>query len=117
MDLRIGFGYDMHRLQKGRELWLGGIKMNRVEKFKELRMRRRRSFLCIVLFVFIILAGFATVDYSLNSIMNNEKRIRMISFKRVNDSCISIGIMNMNMKIDLGIVNKSCDKIKKMLKQ
>ena len=27
MDLRIGFGYDMHRLQKGRELWLGGIKI------------------------------------------------------------------------------------------
>jgi len=91
--------------------------MNRVEKFKELRMRRRRSFLCIVLFVFIILAGFTTVDYSLNSIMNNEKRISVISFKRINDSCISIGIMNMNMKIDLGIVNKSCDKIKKLLKQ
>ncbi len=28
MDLRIGFGYDMHRLQKGRELWLGGIKID-----------------------------------------------------------------------------------------
>ncbi len=91
--------------------------MNRVEKFKELRMRRRRSFLCIVLFVFIILAGFATVDYSLNSIMNNDKRIRMISFTRINNSCINIGIMNINMNIDLGIINKSCDKLKKLLKQ
>ena len=23
--MRIGFGYDMHRLQTGRELWIGGI--------------------------------------------------------------------------------------------
>ncbi len=25
MDFRIGFGYDIHRLKKGEELWLGGI--------------------------------------------------------------------------------------------
>lgn len=25
---RIGFGYDMHRLTEGRELWMGGIKMD-----------------------------------------------------------------------------------------
>ncbi|MBP5277176.1 MAG: 2-C-methyl-D-erythritol 2,4-cyclodiphosphate synthase [Prevotella sp.] len=25
---RIGFGYDVHRLVEGRELWLGGIKIN-----------------------------------------------------------------------------------------
>lgn len=28
MNFRIGFGYDMHRLQKGRELWMGGIKLD-----------------------------------------------------------------------------------------
>jgi 2-C-methyl-D-erythritol 2,4-cyclodiphosphate synthase len=27
MNIRIGFGYDMHRLQSGRELWIGGIKI------------------------------------------------------------------------------------------
>jgi uncharacterized membrane protein YcjF (UPF0283 family) len=89
--------------------------MNRVEKFKELRMRKRRSFLCIVLFVFIILTGFATVDYSLNSIMNNEKKIRMISFTRLNDSSINIGIMNLNIKLDLKLIDKSCNKLKKLL--
>ncbi|MBP7180278.1 MAG: 2-C-methyl-D-erythritol 2,4-cyclodiphosphate synthase, partial [Dysgonomonadaceae bacterium] len=26
--VRIGFGYDMHRLQSGRELWIGGIKID-----------------------------------------------------------------------------------------
>lgn len=25
MKIRVGFGYDVHRLVKGRELWLGGI--------------------------------------------------------------------------------------------
>ncbi|MDR1779848.1 MAG: 2-C-methyl-D-erythritol 2,4-cyclodiphosphate synthase [Tannerella sp.] len=27
MNIRIGFGYDVHRLVEGRELWLGGIKI------------------------------------------------------------------------------------------
>ncbi len=27
MDFKIGFGYDVHQLQAGRELWLGGIKI------------------------------------------------------------------------------------------
>ena len=25
MDIRIGYGYDVHRLEKGEELWIGGI--------------------------------------------------------------------------------------------
>lgn len=28
MKIRVGFGYDMHRLQEGKELWLGGVKLN-----------------------------------------------------------------------------------------
>lgn len=28
MQMRVGFGYDVHRLKFGRELWLGGIKLN-----------------------------------------------------------------------------------------
>ena len=28
MKFRVGFGYDMHQLQSGRELWLGGIKID-----------------------------------------------------------------------------------------
>ena len=27
MNIRVGFGYDMHRLQEGRDLWLGGVKL------------------------------------------------------------------------------------------
>ncbi len=28
MDFRVGFGYDVHRLAEGNELWLGGIKIS-----------------------------------------------------------------------------------------
>ncbi|HTN67946.1 MAG TPA: 2-C-methyl-D-erythritol 2,4-cyclodiphosphate synthase [Dysgonamonadaceae bacterium] len=28
MNIRVGFGYDMHRFQEDRELWLGGIKID-----------------------------------------------------------------------------------------
>ena len=27
MNIRVGFGYDVHRLTEGRDLWLGGIKL------------------------------------------------------------------------------------------
>ncbi len=27
MKIRVGFGYDMHRLAEGRDLWMGGIKI------------------------------------------------------------------------------------------
>ena len=27
MNIRVGFGFDVHPLVKGRELWLGGIKL------------------------------------------------------------------------------------------
>jgi 2-C-methyl-D-erythritol 2,4-cyclodiphosphate synthase len=27
MNIRVGFGYDVHRIVEGRELWLGGIKI------------------------------------------------------------------------------------------
>ncbi len=28
MNVRVGFGYDIHQLAEGEELWLGGIKLN-----------------------------------------------------------------------------------------
>jgi 2-C-methyl-D-erythritol 2,4-cyclodiphosphate synthase len=28
MQLRVGFGFDVHQLREGRELWLGGIKID-----------------------------------------------------------------------------------------
>ena len=28
MNIRVGFGYDMHRFQEDRELWIGGIKID-----------------------------------------------------------------------------------------
>ncbi len=31
MKIRVGFGYDVHRLVAGRELWLGGIKIAHTE--------------------------------------------------------------------------------------
>ena len=27
MKIRVGLGYDVHRLVEGRELWLGGVKI------------------------------------------------------------------------------------------
>lgn len=31
MKVRVGFGYDVHRLEEGKDLWLGGIKIESVK--------------------------------------------------------------------------------------
>ena len=31
MNIRIGFGYDLHRLEEGKELWLGGINIDHIK--------------------------------------------------------------------------------------
>lgn len=31
MNIRVGFGFDVHRLVEGRELWLGGIRLTHVK--------------------------------------------------------------------------------------
>jgi 2-C-methyl-D-erythritol 2,4-cyclodiphosphate synthase len=31
MNIRIGFGYDVHRLEENREFWLGGVKIEHVK--------------------------------------------------------------------------------------
>lgn len=28
MKIRVGFGYDMHRFEEGRDLWIGGVKID-----------------------------------------------------------------------------------------
>ncbi|MGI6073729.1 MAG: 2-C-methyl-D-erythritol 2,4-cyclodiphosphate synthase [Fermentimonas sp.] len=34
MNIRVGFGYDMHQLQPDRDLWLGGIKIDHTHGLK-----------------------------------------------------------------------------------
>jgi 2-C-methyl-D-erythritol 2,4-cyclodiphosphate synthase len=31
MNIRVGFGFDVHQLTEGRELWLGGVKLEHVK--------------------------------------------------------------------------------------
>ena len=32
MKIRVGFGFDVHQLVEGRELWLGGIRLEQDRK-------------------------------------------------------------------------------------
>ena len=39
MKIRVGFGFDVHQLVAGRELWLGGIKLEHEMACWDIRMR------------------------------------------------------------------------------
>ena len=34
MNIRVGFGYDMHQLTEGRDLWMGGVKLDYIKGLK-----------------------------------------------------------------------------------
>ena len=34
MNIRVGFGYDMHQLTEGRDLWIGGVKLDYIKGLK-----------------------------------------------------------------------------------
>ena len=35
MKIRVGFGFDVHQLVAGRELWLGGIRLEHEKRSEE----------------------------------------------------------------------------------
>lgn len=39
MKIRVGFGFDVHQLVEGRELWLGGIRLEHEKVCWDIRMR------------------------------------------------------------------------------
>lgn len=38
MKIRVGFGFDVHQLVEGRELWLGGIRLEHAKDCWDIRM-------------------------------------------------------------------------------
>ncbi len=38
MKIRVGFGFDVHQLVAGRELWLGGIRLEHEKDYSDIRM-------------------------------------------------------------------------------
>lgn len=68
--------------------------MKRLEKFRAIRIARKKCiFISSTCFIMIFM-GIFTVDYSLNGLMNNEKGLNLFSVKRIEGDYYNIEIFN-----------------------
>ncbi|MCX8130998.1 MAG: hypothetical protein N3I35_12980 [Clostridia bacterium] len=91
--------------------------MNRVERFKVERKFRLKCTLLIVLFLILILTGICVSDYSINTLMKNEKKISLITVKQEGSFNMSVSIMNIAIHLDTSYFSKDLKKIKEKLKE
>ncbi len=67
--------------------------MNRVDKFKRARSIRKRYMLSVALFFLVMVTGVIITDYSLNSLLKDEKGLNIIQVKSV-DNILEVWFMN-----------------------
>lgn len=78
--------------------------MSRVEEFKRTRHTRIKVTMTFLLFFIIIVLGITVSDYSINSLMNDEKSVSVISTKWISDTCFQISFMDWNLPINMKYV-------------
>jgi hypothetical protein len=83
---------------------------NRVEKFKQIRAERKKVKMVVLLFAVLIVTGICISDLSVNSLMNNDNSIKLISFEK-DDSSLTINFLNEKLNLNAGEFGKSFKKI------
>lgn len=89
--------------------------MKRVEKFRQIRRRKRVYFLTFISCCFMVAVGTCIVDYSFNDILRGEKAFHIITFKNLNDSYFEINIMNNQILLNTRYVHKDMEKLNQIL--
>lgn len=85
--------------------------MNRLEKFREARRYRRKIFSSFFLFFLLLFTGICIVDYTVNSLINGESRINIVSVES-KESRVEITLMNKKLRLDTKYIKKDMKKIR-----
>lgn len=88
--------------------------MTRVEKFRRMRLMRRRYLLAFILLVFIFTAGITAVDRSTNYFMSGKRGVEFVNIES-HPEYIRISFMKKNIYINTKYINRDIAKLKKML--
>jgi hypothetical protein len=89
--------------------------MGRVEKFKEIRLLRRKYIFSFLLIVVVFVAGICFTDYSINSLMKNENRLSIVTYSLKNNSNIEISILNNKFYFDISYLKRDLGKLKTLV--
>ncbi|NSW91307.1 MAG: hypothetical protein HPY74_11670 [Firmicutes bacterium] len=84
--------------------------MGRLENYKNIRRYKRRCLRIALLSFFLAVAGILIADYSINGLMTDTGKIKIISFKTF-DSQLEVCFMNMKFYTDANYLLKFIDKL------
>lgn len=94
-----------------------GIRMGRLERFREARIQRKRYILSAVLIAVLFLSGVCIADYSVNSLLKNEKRIDILTMQKINNYYFEINFLNQKLFINTTYIKRDFENFKGLVKQ
>ncbi len=86
--------------------------MNRVERLKEKKTHKRKYVCLAILFFSVVFTGICTADYSINSLMNNQKCIKIFTYRNYGESSFEISVMNKKVHFNTKYIERDINKIK-----
>lgn len=89
--------------------------MGRLERFKEIRVTRRRYILSILIFLMLMIPGICISDYSINSILRNEKRIEVVGVRNINNSYIELDLLKRKYYINIKYLFRDYENVRKRI--
>ncbi|MCX7921938.1 MAG: hypothetical protein N3B21_08005 [Clostridia bacterium] len=91
--------------------------MSRVEKFRQARLVRIKCILLFMLFFLIAVAGLCVSDYSINSVMKNEKAVKLITFRNISNAYLEVNFLSKKTYINIKYIIRDYQKIKNKIKK
>lgn len=89
--------------------------MSRLERFKEIRAVRRRYLFSILIFFMLLIPGICISDYSVNSILKDEKRIEVVGLKNINNQYLEVNLFKIKYHINIKYLFRDYEKVKKSI--
>ena len=89
--------------------------MGRAERFKSIRIYRRKFISSFFLFFLLMIAGICIADYSINFLIKNSKEVEIISLKN-SGTYLEISLMNRKFLLDMTYINRDYQSAIKLLR-
>lgn len=89
--------------------------IKRVEKFKQLKNKRKKYIFSFILFVFLLVGGICCTDYSISSLMYNKNNIQIFSFSKLDNYIIEIDFFDKKLYFTSFYIERDYQNLKKRL--
>ena len=87
--------------------------MGRVEKFRRIRIIRKKYIMSFIIFITLLTVGISAADYSINSLMGSKERLRLLGISTENEKVVFYFVNN---RIDFNIhyVKNDLERLRKL---